>query len=367
MKGLLIKMNEEVLFKVENGVGIITLNRPERLNALTYNMVKSILNHLENWEKDNLIKMVIIEGAGEKAFCAGGDVVNLRKQVLSEGGPPTELSKNFFYDEYQLNYKINKFKKPFVALIDGVTMGGGVGVSMHGSHVVSTEKTIFAMPETAIGLFPDVGGGWLLSKLPSGVGLWLGLTGSRLYSYDLLKVGLSNYNVESKNIENLKTSIIEQPSEKHDDVSKIINSFSSVPLNNSTLEKNMDSIEIIFSQTSIAGILKSTSNLIEMGNEFARSTNNELMLKSPTSLKITLKQILDAKTMSLEDELVMEYRMVQKCQSSGDFYEGVRAMLVDKDRNPQWQPNSLEKVNDIWINHFFESLGDHDLQLINTN
>ena len=147
-------MNEEVLYKVENTTGIITLNRPERLNALNHNIVQKMSRFLDKCESDDDIKCVIIEGAGEKAFCAGGDVVSLRKQVLDEGGPPTELSENFFYDEYLLNYKINNFKKPYIALIDGVTMGGGVGVSMHGSHIVCTERTMFAMPETTIGLFP---------------------------------------------------------------------------------------------------------------------------------------------------------------------------------------------------------------------
>ncbi len=356
-------MNDEVLFNIINGVGIITLNRPERLNALSYNMIKLIRTHLNKWEEDHTIKIIIIEGAGEKAFCAGGDVVHLRKQVLLEGGPPTDLSRNFFYDEYQLNYKINNYKKPFVALIDGVTMGGGVGVSMHGSHIVTTEKTMFAMPETAIGLFPDVGGGWLLSRLSNGIGLWLGLTGHRLYAFDLLKTGLANFYIKSKNINDLKNALIKNPSKKKSDISNIIKTFHSEPTNNSVIEENESFIKAIFNKSTIDDIFIKLSDLIKDGNNFAISTNKELVVKSPTSLKITFKQISEAKKMNLKDELIMEYRMVQKCQSSGDFYEGVRAMLVDKDKNPIWQPTTLEQADNIWVNHFFESLGEQDLKI----
>ena len=356
-------MTDEVLFQVKNGVGVITLNRPERLNALTYNMIKSISNHLIDWEQDNDIKSVIIEGAGEKAFCAGGDVVSLRNQVLLEGGPPTELSRNFFYDEYLLNYKINKYKKPFIALIDGVTMGGGVGVSMHGSHIVTTERTMFAMPETSIGLFPDVGGGWLLANLSLGIGLWLALTGSRLRSYDLLKTGLANFYVNIENINLLKEDIIKNSSENKNEITKIINNYSSQPINDGVIEKNENLIKNIFEQENIEEIFTKLKTLINNGNDFAASIEKELLVKSPTSLKITMRQILEAKDMDLKDELIMEYRMVQKCQTSGDFYEGVRAMLVDKDRKPQWQPSLLSKVDDIWVNHFFESLNEKDLKI----
>ena len=356
-------MQEEVLYNVKNGVGIITLNRPDRLNALTFNMVQSISQNLVNWEKDDKIKTVIIEGAGEKAFCAGGDVVSLRKKVLEEGGPPTELSRNFFYEEYLLNYKINQFRKPFVALIDGVTMGGGVGVSMHGSHVVSTEKTMFAMPETAIGLFPDVGGGWLLAQLKSGLGLWLALTGDRLRAYDLLKTGLVNFYINSSKIGDLKDALIRVSSDKKEDITNLINSYSSKPEKISVIENNEEVIKQIFEHGTIEKIFEELELLINEGNDFAVHTKKELLVKSPTSLKITLKQIAQARLMSLEEDLVMEYRMVQKCQSSGDFYEGVRAMLVDKDRKPKWNPNSIDKVDEIWVNHFFEPLNENDLKI----
>ena len=193
-------MQDEVIFTEDNGVGVITLNRPDRLNALTYSMVQKINKSLYSWEINDNINCIIIEGAGDRSFCAGGDVVKLRKEVLADGGPPTNLSKSFFYDEYTLNYKISNYKKPFISLINGFTMGGGVGVSMHGSHVVASEKTMFAMPETAIGLFPDVGGGWLLGQLDKGIGAWLSLVGARIKAHDLLKLKLITHHVSSEKV-----------------------------------------------------------------------------------------------------------------------------------------------------------------------
>ena len=222
-------MLEEVIFSENNGVGVITLNRPDRLNALTYPMVQKINQYLNLWEVKEEINCVIIEGAGDRSFCAGGDVVKLRKEVLADGGPPTQLSKSFFYDEYTLNYKISNFKKPFIALINGFTMGGGVGISMHGSHVVASEKTMFAMPETAIGLFPDVGGGWLLGQLDRGICAWLSLVGAKLKAYDLISLNLATNYVASTEIEKLKNLLITSSPDTNDKVTSVINSLSSNP------------------------------------------------------------------------------------------------------------------------------------------
>ena len=343
---------DEVIFVEENGVGIITLNRPERLNAITHPMVKKINHHLNVWEKNDGIKCIIIEGAGDRSFCAGGDVVKLRKEVLEAGGPPTDLSRSFFYDEYTLNYKISNYSKPFIALINGFTMGGGVGISMHGSHVVASEKTMFAMPETAIGLFPDVGGGWLLGQLDRGVGAWLGLVGARLKAYDLVSLGLANHFVNSP--------------KSNQEASSVIDKLSSKPnIDDSVLKDNEKIIKEVFSHETIEEIFKSCEEVLKNENDFLKAQFEELKHKSPTSLKISLRQIRLAKDMSLEEELIMEYRMVQNCLKIGDFFEGVRAMLVDKDRKPIWKPSVIEKVDQNRENEFFKSLGDLDLKLIN--
>ena len=357
---------DEVIFVEENGVGIITLNRPERLNAITHPMVKKINHHLNVWEKNDGIKCIIIEGAGDRSFCAGGDVVKLRKEVLEAGGPPTDLSRSFFYDEYTLNYKISNYSKPFIALINGFTMGGGVGISMHGSHVVASEKTMFAMPETAIGLFPDVGGGWLLGQLDRGVGAWLGLVGARLKAYDLVSLGLATHFVNSNQIQNLREILISNSPKSNQEASSIIDKLSSKPnIDDSVLKDNEKIIKEVFSHETVEEIFKSCEEVLKNENVFLKAQFEELKHKSPTSLKISLRQIRLAKDMSLEEELIMEYRMVQNCLKIGDFFEGVRAMLVDKDRKPIWKPSVIEKVDQNRENEFFKSLGDLDLKLIN--
>jgi enoyl-CoA hydratase/carnithine racemase len=359
-------MLEEVIFNENNGVGVITLNRPDRLNALTYPMVQKINQYLNLWEVKEEINCVIIEGAGDRSFCAGGDVVKLRKEVLADGGPPTQLSKSFFYDEYTLNYKISNFKKPFIALINGFTMGGGVGISMHGSHVVASDKTMFAMPETAIGLFPDVGGGWLLGQLDKGIGAWLSLVGAKLKAYDLISLNLATNYVASTEIEKLKNSLITSSPDTNDKVTSVINSLSSNPkTEDSVLLAHEEIIKDAFSFDKIEDIFERCETLSKLNNEFLNTQFEELKHKSPTSLKISLKQIRAAREMSLKDELIMEYRMVQKCLKIGDFFEGVRAMLVDKDRKPNWSPSSINDVDKSRVDEFFKSLDDLDLVLEN--
>ncbi|MDG1466975.1 MAG: enoyl-CoA hydratase/isomerase family protein [Alphaproteobacteria bacterium] len=359
-------MLEEVIFNENNGVGVITLNRPDRLNALTYPMVQKLNQYLNLWEVKEEINCVIIEGAGDRSFCAGGDVVKLRKEVLADGGPPTQLSKSFFYDEYTLNYKISNFKKPFIALINGFTMGGGVGISMHGSHVVASEKTMFAMPETAIGLFPDVGGGWLLGQLDKGIGAWLSLVGAKLKAYDLISLNLATNYVASTEIEKLKNLLITSSPDTNDKVTSVINSLSSIPkTEDSVLLAHEEIIKDAFSFDKIEDIFERCETLSKLNNKFFNTQFEELKHKSPTSLKISLKQIREASQMSLKDELIMEYRMVQKCLKIGDFFEGVRAMLVDKDRKPNWSPSSINDVDESRVDEFFKSLNDLDLVLEN--
>jgi enoyl-CoA hydratase/carnithine racemase len=327
-------------------------------------MVDLINKNLSLWETNNDINCVVIEGAGDRSFCAGGDVVKLRKEVLANGGPPTNLSRSFFYDEYTLNYKISNYRKPFISLINGYTMGGGVGVSMHGSHIVGSEKTLFAMPETAIGLFPDVGGGWLLGQLDKGIGAWLSLVGAKIKAYDLMELKLITHYVYSDKIKYLKESLVSSSPKTNEKVNFIIDQFSTEPNSSeSVLIQNEKFIKEAFSFDAVEEILKKCESISSSGNEFIKNQLDELKHKSPTSLKISLKQIRSASKMSLKDELIMEYRMVQKCLEIGDFFEGVRAMLVEKDRKPVWNPSNINDVDEIRINNFFESLGDRDLIL----
>uniref|UniRef100_A0A665W3V0 3-hydroxyisobutyryl-CoA hydrolase n=1 Tax=Echeneis naucrates TaxID=173247 RepID=A0A665W3V0_ECHNA len=309
------QVEPEVLLEKMGRAGVITMNRPKVLNALTMNMIQQIYRQLKQWENDSETDIVIIRGAGDKAFCAGGDI-----RVITEAGKVGDpLAQEFFREEYILNNAIGTCRKPYIALIDGITMGGGVGVSVHGRFRVATEKTTFAMPETAIGLFPDVGGGYFLPRLRGKLGLFLAMTGFRLKGRDVQRAGIATHFVESKKFK----------------------------------------CEL-FSSSSVEGIMQ---NLKADGSEFAKKQAETLSKMSPTSLKITYKQQQAGASLSLQDVLVMEYRLTQACMKGCDFYEGVRAVLVDKDQNPVWNPSRLEEVSDQRVDQCFLSLGEKDLTL----
>uniref|UniRef100_A0A669ELJ7 3-hydroxyisobutyryl-CoA hydrolase n=1 Tax=Oreochromis niloticus TaxID=8128 RepID=A0A669ELJ7_ORENI len=322
----------EVLLEKVGRAGVITMNRPKVLNALNLTMIRQIYPQLKKWESDNETDIVIIKGAGDKAFCAGGDI----RAVTEAGKVGDSLAQDFFREEYILNNAIGSYRKPYIALIDGITMGGGVGLSVHGRFRVATEKTLFAMPETAIGLFPDVGGGYFLPRLQGKLGLFLALTGFRLKGRDVQRAGVATHFVESKKVPcALSVQLL----------------LFSVSCPNSVR---------LFSASSVEGIVK---NLKTDGSEFAKKQTETLSKMSPTSLKITLKQLQAGASLSLQDVLVMEYRLSQACMRGYDFYEGVRAVLVDKDQNPKWNPSTLEEVSDQMVEQCFSSLGEKDLTL----
>uniref|UniRef100_A0AAX7V653 3-hydroxyisobutyryl-CoA hydrolase n=1 Tax=Astatotilapia calliptera TaxID=8154 RepID=A0AAX7V653_ASTCA len=333
----------EVLLEKVGRTGVITMNRPKVLNALNLTMIRQIYPQLKKWESDNETDIVIIKGAGDKAFCAGGDI----RAVTEAGKVGDSLAQDFFREEYILNNAIGSYRKPYIALIDGITMGGGVGLSVHGLFRVATEKTLFAMPETAIGLFPDVGGGYFLPRLQGKLGLFLALTGFRLKGRDVQRAGVATHFVESKKVPLL---VLISLCSVFKDYQPFIYFQSLVLLNPVRL----------FSASSVEGIVK---NLKTDGSEFAKKQTETLSKMSPTSLKITLKQLQAGAALSLQDVLVMEYRLSQACMRGCDFYEGVRAVLVDKDQNPKWNPSTLEEVSNQMVEQCFSSLGEKDLTL----
>uniref|UniRef100_A0A674PB67 3-hydroxyisobutyryl-CoA hydrolase n=1 Tax=Takifugu rubripes TaxID=31033 RepID=A0A674PB67_TAKRU len=322
----------EVLLEKVGCAGVITLNRPKFLNALTLNMTRQIYPQLKKWEDDQEAAIVIIRGAGGKAFCAGGDI----RAVTEAGKAGDALSEDFFREEYILNNAIGAYKKPYIALIDGITMGGGVGLSVHGRFRVATEKTLFAMPETAIGLFPDVGGGYFLPRLQGKLGLFLALTGFRLKGRDVQRVGVATHFVESKHIPDLEKELVDLKSPSAEDVSNVL----------------------LFSSSSVEGIVQ---NLKADDSSFAKKQAETLSKMSPTSMKITFRQLQAGATLSLSEVLVMEYRLSQACMRGCDFYEGVRAVLIDKDQSPKWNPPTLEEVSHQMVEQSFSSLGHKDL------
>lgn len=350
----------EVLLERVGRAGVITMNRPKVLNALNLTMIRQIYPQLKRWESDNETDIVIIKGAGDKAFCAGGDI----RAVTEAGKVGDSLAQDFFREEYILNNAIGSYRKPYIALIDGITMGGGVGLSVHGRFRVATEKTLFAMPETAIGLFPDVGGGYFLPRLQGKLGLFLALTGFRLKGRDVQRAGVATHFVESKKIPDLQKELVDLKSPSAEDVSRVLESYQSQSSLDAEkpfiLKKHLSDIDRLFSASSVEGIVK---NLKTDGSEFAKKQTETLSKMSPTSLKITLKQLQAGASLSLQDVLVMEYRLSQACMRGYDFYEGVRAVLVDKDQNPKWNPSTLEEVSDQMVEQCFSSLGEKDLTL----
>ncbi|KAM6131579.1 3-hydroxyisobutyryl-CoA hydrolase, mitochondrial isoform 2-T2 [Phoenicopterus ruber ruber] len=347
----------EVLLEKRGGAGIITLNRPKALNALNLSMIQQIYPQIKTWEQDPETFVIIIKGTGGKAFCAGGDIRDAGKV----GG---RLAQDFFREEYILNYAIGTCKKPYVALIDGITMGGGVGLSVHGHFRVATEKTLFAMPETAIGLFPDVGGGYFLPRLSGKVGYYLALTGFRLKGRDVLKAGIATHFVESEKLPALEKDLIALKSPSTENIADLLNSYhvkSKVDQEKEfVLGEHMDKINSLFSANSMEEIVK---KLKEDGSPFAIKQLETINKMSPTSLKMTLRQLREGASMSLQDVLTMEYRLSQACMRGHDFYEGVRAVLIDKDQSPRWKPAALEEVSDEFVDDCFKPLGNNDLKL----
>uniref|UniRef100_A0A8C4I8K1 3-hydroxyisobutyryl-CoA hydrolase n=1 Tax=Dicentrarchus labrax TaxID=13489 RepID=A0A8C4I8K1_DICLA len=328
----------EVLLEKVGRAGVITINRPKVLNALNLPMIRQIYPQLKKWENDKETEIVIIKGAGGKAFCAGGDI----RAVTEAGKAGDPLAEDFFREEYILNNAIGACKKPYIALIDGITMGGGVGLSVHGRFRVASEKTLFAMPETAIGLFPDVGGGYFLPRLRGKLGLFLALTGFRLKGRDVQRAGVATHFVESKKIPDLEKELVDLKSPSADDVSRVYTSLCFFFF--FLLSKSRSSPSFCLSLSHSLCLLSQT-----------------LARMSPTSLKITFKQLQAGAALSLPDVLVMEYRLSQACMRGCDFYEGVRAVLVDKDQSPKWNPSTLEELSDQTVEQCFSSLGEKDL------
>lgn len=306
---------EDVLIQNAGGKGIITLNRPKALNALNLSMVKKILPTLQKW--DNEKSLVIVKGAGEKSFCAGGDV----KSIVEANLRGEKLGEDFFRNEYTMNGLIGAFKQPYIAIIDGITMGGGVGLSVHGKYRVATERTLFAMPETAIGLFPDVGGSYFLPKLCNKLGLYLALTGYRLKGQDVFKAGIATHYVESKDLQNLEQDLINKCS-NDDDVMTKLEEYDASNNKDFSLCENIDQINHCFSADTVEGIIE---RLHEDNTDWAKNTTKTLSKMSPTSMKVSKKllDISEKEKLSLQECLSLEYRVACNTLSRGEFNEGL--------------------------------------------
>ncbi|MEP2829182.1 enoyl-CoA hydratase/isomerase family protein [Parvibaculum sp.] len=338
----------EVLFERRGSAGVITLNRPKALNALTLGMVRLIHPQLREWVADERVQCIVIEGAGEKAFCAGGDIRALHD--WGRAGDPSALA--FWREEYQLNTCIKHYPKPFIALMDGINMGGGVGLSVHGSYRVASERLTFAMPETGIGLFPDVGGTYFLPRAPGETGLYLALTGARLKAADAIYAGIADAYVPSERLETLKDRIA-----------------GGVPLTEALKEVAeeegpaplaaiQEDICRHFSKGSVAEIIAS---LRADGGEWAAKTAEIIEAKSPTSTLVAFRQVREGAKLEFEECMKLEFRLINGFIKGHDFYEGVRAVVIDKDQAPKWKPATLADMTAGDVDSYFVPLGDNEL------
>jgi enoyl-CoA hydratase len=343
----------EVICEKRGEAGLITLNRPRALNALTLTMVREMHRALDAWANDPSVTRIVVCGAGDKAFCAGGDIRRLT-DLLKAGERDEALA--FWREEYQLNIRIKRYPKPYISLIDGIVMGGGVGISLHGSHRVAGERYLFAMPEVGIGFFPDVGGTYALPRLPGEMGMYLALTGDRVKRADAVMLGLATHSIASESMDGLLQELLSgAPLETA--LAKAAADPGPAPL-----DAYRDIIDTCFSAGSVMEVLQRLDEAAAKGSEFATRTVSGMRAKSPTSMAIAFEQVRCGVSLDFEEAMKTEFRIVSRIGDGQDFYEGVRAVLIDKDNQPRWQPASLEEVRHEAIEHYFASLGEHDLE-----
>jgi enoyl-CoA hydratase/carnithine racemase len=322
---------DEVLIRREGRAGRITMNRPKALNALTYAMVGRIWAALAAWTDDPAVELVLLDGAGERGLCAGGDV----RSLYESRGQGSGVARAFWRDEYRLNALIARYPKPYVAIQDGIVMGGGIGLSSHASHRIVTERSQLAMPETGIGLIPDVGGTWLLANAPGETGVYLGLTGEPMRAADAIYARFSDVLVPSARLPALFDRLVDRSGGP---IGEAIRRLAEDP-GESALARRRAAIDAAFAGTDVEAIHMALAGIAE---EWAAKTRAALLQKSPKALKLTHAAIRQARRLpSLEEALKVEYRLTVRLFEDGEFPEGVRALLIDKDRKPRWTPPQL--------------------------
>ena len=338
----------DILIRIEGRAGRITLNRPKALNAVTWDMIRAIDEALGKWEMDDRVDLVVIDAAGDRAFAAGGDIVDLYE--TGKAGD-FEFGRRFWAEEYRLNARIKFYPKPYVALMHGFVMGGGVGISCHGSHRIVDETAQIAMPECGIGLIPDVGGSWLLANAPQSFGAFIGLTGYRMSASDAVFAGFADSFVPRANW----PALIRDLTETGDVASIKTHEATTLP----------DSMLMIWPETSRWFAGATIDNIIDtlehVGAENADKHLKTLRRQSPLSIACGFSAIRAASTMDLHEALAQEYRYVWRCMEHGDFLEGIRAQVIDKDRSPAWRHDNVEAVSDAQVDAMLAPLGENEL------
>jgi enoyl-CoA hydratase len=344
----------DIEFDRRGAAGVVTLNRPQALNAVTYGMAYALRRALEGWANDPAITRVVVVANGGRAFSAGGDI-----RALTDFGKSGQIDEamKFWREEYPLNAYIKSYRKPYIALVDGIVMGGGVGVAIHGSHRVAGDKFQFAMPEVGIGFFPDVGATWFFPRMPGQLGTYCALTGDRLNAADACMAGAATHRVPSERFPDLLEGLYGSVS-----VDAVLAAFAE-PAGEGPLAARREAIDRLFAGGRVEDILQALDNESGEHAEWARATAANIRTKSPLSLKIALAQVRRGKSWDFATCMDAEFRIVSRVIRGHDFYEGVRAVIVDKDNKPRWQPATLDAVSDAEVERHFAPLDDDGLVL----
>ena len=344
----------DILFERCGAAGVVTLNRPQALNAVTHEMVRALRTKLEQWADDPTITRVLVTAAAGRAFSAGGDIRALTD--LGKAGK-YDAAVQFWRDEYPLNAYIKSYRKPYIALIDGIVMGGGVGISIHGSHRVAGDRYQFAMPEVGIGFFPDVGATWFLPRMPGEIGTHCALTGERFNAADAVKAGAATHRVPSARFAGLVDALYGTAS-----VDAVLAAFAE-PVEQGPIFAQRAVIDRVFSGDRVEDILQKLDAETGERAEWSRAAAANIRTKSPLSLKVALAQVRRGKQWDFAACMQTEFRIVSRVIRGHDFYEGVRAVIIDKDNKPRWQPASLADVSDSEVERHFADLGGDGLNL----
>jgi enoyl-CoA hydratase len=338
-------MTDDILISIDGHAGRLSLNRPKAIHALNLPMCRAMIDALLKWRDDDAVEAVIIDHSEGRGFCAGGDIRMLAESGAKDGAE----ARQFFHTEYRLNHLLFAYAKPVVAFMDGITMGGGVGISQPAKYRVATEHTRFAMPETGIGLFPDVGGGWYLPRLEGRVGAYLALTGARLDGAECLALGLATHYLPSEKLAEAKARIAQHP----DRIGGILGELS-VTAPPAAITGQIDKINRLFASDRYEDILAA---LEKDGGEWAQKELGALRTKSPQTCKVALRQLREGAAIpDFAAEMRQEYAIGSRVVAMHDFLEGVRALIVDKDNSPKWDPSTPEAVTDEWIDAIFAPL-----------
>lgn len=351
-------MSDEIAFSRNGPWGVVTLTRAHALNSLTWEMVRLMREQLLAWANDGSVHAVLVRAEGEKAFCAGGDIRWLHDSAKEDPAYASE----FFREEYRNNALVYHYPKPYVSLIDGIVMGGGVGISVHGDFRVAGDRTLFAMPETGIGLFPDVGGGHFLPRLHDGLGYYYGLTGARAKAADCVAAGVATHYVPSDKMAELENSLFNTPlgSHAHADIETVLDTYAGDPGHASVNDIRADVRKYFFDNADLAELF---ARLEAGGDGFARDTLETLSRMSPTSMNLTFAQLKRGLGLDFDENMKMEFRMVRRVMEGHDFFEGVRAQIIDRDRTPKWSPAEISGVIGADIEAYFAVLGEDELSL----